>query len=137
MTFGEYPGWYGGHQVPGIRLRFEDGVIVEASSESHEDFLLTTLDTDEGARRLGEFGIGCNEGIDRAYGNALFDEKIYGTIHLAVGAGFPPRRHERERRPLGHRQGAQERRRDLARRRARPEERRMAVLAVSQRPRGV
>ena len=44
---------------------------------------------DEGARRLGEFGIGCNEGIDRAYGNALFDEKIYGTIHLAIGAGFP------------------------------------------------
>ena len=89
VTFGEYPGWYGGHQVQGIRFRFEDGVIVEASSETDEDFLLTTLDTDEGARRLGEFGIGCNEGIDRAYGNALFDEKIHGTIHLAIGAGFP------------------------------------------------
>ena len=89
VTFGEYPGWYGGHQVRGIRFRFEDGVIVEASSESDEDFLLATLDTDAGARRLGEFGIGCNEGIDRAYGNALFDEKIYGTIHLAIGAGFP------------------------------------------------
>jgi aminopeptidase len=89
VTFGEYPGWYGGHQVQGIRFRFEDGVIVEASSESDEDFLLATLDTDEGARRLGEFGIGCNEGIDRAFGNALFDEKIYGTIHLAIGAGFP------------------------------------------------
>jgi aminopeptidase len=89
VTFGEYPGWYGGHQVHGIRFRFEDGVIVEASAENDEDFLLATLDTDEGARRLGEFGIGCNEGIDRAYGNPLFDEKIYGTIHLAVGAGFP------------------------------------------------
>jgi aminopeptidase len=89
ITFGEYPGWYGGHQVRGIRFRFEDGVIVDASAESHEDFLLATLDTDEGARRLGEFGIGCNEGIDRAYGNALFDEKIYGTVHLAIGAGFP------------------------------------------------
>jgi aminopeptidase len=89
VTFGEYPGWYGGHQVHGIRLRFEDGVVVDASAESDEDFLIATLDTDEGARRLGEFGIGCNEGIDRAYGNALFDEKIYGTIHLAVGAGFP------------------------------------------------
>ena len=64
-------------------------VIVEASAETDEDFLLRTLDIDEGARRLGEFGIGCNEGIDRAYGNALFDEKIYGTIHLAIGAGFP------------------------------------------------
>jgi aminopeptidase len=89
VTFGEYPGWYGGHQVRGIRFRFEDGVIVEASSETHEDFLLTTIDVDEGARRLGEFGIGCNEGIDRAYGNALFDEKISGTVHLAIGAGFP------------------------------------------------
>jgi aminopeptidase len=89
VTFGEYPGWYGGHQVQGIRFRFEEGVIVEASSETDEDFLLETLDTDEGARRLGEFGIGCNEGIDRAYGNALFDEKIHGTIHLAIGAGFP------------------------------------------------
>jgi aminopeptidase len=89
VTFGEYPGWYGGHQVPGIRFRLVDGVIVDASAENDEDFLLATLDTDEGARRLGEFGIGCNEGIDRAYGNPLFDEKIYGTIHLAIGAGFP------------------------------------------------
>jgi aminopeptidase len=89
VTFGEYPGWYGGHQVHGIRFRFEDGIIVEASAESDEEFLLTTLDTDAGARRLGEFGIGCNQGIDRAYGNALFDEKIHGTIHLAIGAGFP------------------------------------------------
>jgi len=89
VTFGEYPGWYGGHQVQGIRFRFEGGTIVEASSHSDEDFLLTTLDVDDGARRLGEFGIGCNEGIDRAFGNALFDEKIYGTVHLAIGAGFP------------------------------------------------
>jgi aminopeptidase len=89
VAFGEYPGWYGGHHVRGIRLRFEDGVVVEASSDSDQDFLLTTLDTDEGARRLGEFGIGCNEAIDRAYGNTLFDEKIYGTVHLALGAGFP------------------------------------------------
>ena len=89
VTFGEYPAWYGGHQLRGVRLRFEKGRIVEASAENDEDFLLATLDTDEGARRLGEFGIGCNEGIDRAYGNPLFDEKIYGTIHLAIGAGFP------------------------------------------------
>jgi aminopeptidase len=89
VTFGEYPGWHGGHHVHGIRLRFEDGVVTEASSKSDEEFLLATLDTDDGARRLGEFGIGCNEGIDRAYGNALFDEKIYGTVHLALGAGFP------------------------------------------------
>ena len=50
---------------------------------------LTTLDTDEGARRLGEFGIGCNPGIQRHMRNTLFDEKIEGTVHLAVGNGFP------------------------------------------------
>jgi aminopeptidase len=89
VTFAEYPAWYGGFQLRGVRLAFTDGVVVEASAENDEDFLLKTLDTDEGAGRLGEFGIGCNEGIDRAYGNPLFDEKIYGTVHLAIGAGFP------------------------------------------------
>jgi aminopeptidase len=89
VTFSEYPAWYGGFQLRGVRLRFEGGRIVEASSENDEDFLHATLDTDEGARRLGEFGIGCNPAITEPLGNPLFDEKIYGTVHLAVGAGFP------------------------------------------------
>ena len=73
---------------------------------SNEEFLLETLDTDEGARRLGELGIGCNPGITRYMKNTLFDEKINGTVHLAVGTRLPrPRRHERQRDPLGHRQG--------------------------------
>ena len=63
--------------------------MVEASATSDEEFLLGTLDTDEGARRLGEFGIGCNPGIQRHMRNTLFDEKMEGTIHLAVGTGFP------------------------------------------------
>jgi aminopeptidase len=89
ITYSEYPACYLGHEVEGVRLRFEGGTIVEASATSDEEFLLGTLDTDEGARRLGEFGIGCNPGIQRHMRNTLFDEKMAGTIHLAVGTGFP------------------------------------------------
>jgi aminopeptidase len=89
ITYSEYPACYLGHEVEGVRLRFESGTIVEASATSDEEFLLGTLDTDEGARRLGEFGIGCNPGIQRHMRNTLFDEKMAGTIHLAVGTGFP------------------------------------------------
>jgi len=89
VTFSEYPACYFGHQVYGVRLRFEDGRVVEASAERDEEFLLATLDTDESARVLGEFGIGCNPGIQEHMKNTLFDEKIYGTVHFAVGHGFP------------------------------------------------
>jgi aminopeptidase len=89
ISYSEYPACYLGHEVDGVRLRFEGGRIVEASATSDEAFLLGTLDTDEGARRLGEFGIGCNPGITRHMKNTLFDEKMEGTIHLAIGTGFP------------------------------------------------
>ncbi|MGE5272243.1 MAG: aminopeptidase [Verrucomicrobiota bacterium] len=89
ITFSEYPACYLGHEVEGVRLRFEGGRVVDASAKSDEEFLLGTLDTDDGARRLGEFGIGCNPGIQRHMKNTLFDEKMEGTIHLAVGTGFP------------------------------------------------
>lgn len=89
ISYSEYPACYLGHEVAGVRFRFEGGRIVEASAVSDEAFLLGTLDTDEGARRLGEFGIGCNPGIQRHLKNTLFDEKIEGTIHLAIGTGFP------------------------------------------------
>jgi aminopeptidase len=89
VTFSEYPACYGGRAVETVRLRFDGGRVVEASASSDEDFLLATLDTDAGARVLGEFGIGCNPGIQRHTKNTLFDEKIEGTIHLAVGNGFP------------------------------------------------
>jgi aminopeptidase len=62
---------------------------VEASARKNEAFLHTVLDTDPGARYLGEFAIGTNEGIDRFTKSILFDEKIGGTIHMAVGAGYP------------------------------------------------
>jgi aminopeptidase len=89
ISYTEYPACYLGHEVSGVRLRFEAGVIVEASAETDEAFLLGTLDQDEGARRLGEFGVGCNPGIQRHMKNTLFDEKMEGTIHLAIGTGFP------------------------------------------------
>jgi aminopeptidase len=89
IAFGEFPAVYQGREVQGIRLRFEGGRVVDASAETNEQFLLDTLDTDEGARRVGELGIGCNPGITRYMRNILFDEKIDGTAHIALGAGFP------------------------------------------------
>ena len=89
ISYSEYPACYLGHEVAGVRFRFEGGVIVEASATTDEEFLIGTLDTDEGARRLGEFGIGCNPGIQRHMRNTLFDEKMEGTIHFAIGTGFP------------------------------------------------
>jgi aminopeptidase len=88
VTF-SYPAVYGGREVAGVKLRFEDGRIVDASAERNEDFLIKTLDTDEGARRLGELGIGTNYGIDRFTKEILLDEKIGGTVHLAVGMSYP------------------------------------------------
>ena len=84
-----YPAIYGGREVAGVRLRFEDGKIVDASAERNEEFLVQTLDTDDGARRLGELGIGANYGIDRFTKEILLDEKIGGTVHLAVGMSYP------------------------------------------------
>jgi len=89
VEFSEFPAVYAGRELTGIRFRFEGGRIVDASAQSNEDFLVQTLDVDEGARRLGELGIGCNPGITRYMKNTLFDEKINGTVHLAVGRGFP------------------------------------------------
>jgi aminopeptidase len=88
ITFSEYPACLGGRALDRVWLRFEGGRVVDASAATDEDFLLTTLDTDEGARVLGEFGIGCNPGIQRHTQNTLFDEKIEGTVHFAIGSGF-------------------------------------------------
>ncbi|GAB4536355.1 MAG: aminopeptidase [Anaerolineales bacterium] len=84
-----YPAIYGGRVVEGVQLRFEQGRVVEASATSNEAFLLQMLDSDPGARYLGEFAIGTNFQIDRFIGHILFDEKIGGTFHMALGAGYP------------------------------------------------
>jgi aminopeptidase len=88
VTFSEFPAVWSGRDVKGVRLRFEGGRIVDASAETEQEFLLATLDTDEGARRLGELGIGCNPAITRYMRNTHFDEKMDGTVHFAVGHGF-------------------------------------------------
>ncbi len=84
-----YPAIYGGQAVEGIRLEFENGAVVDARAEKNEKFLIKTLDTDPGARVLGELGIGTNYGITAFTGEILLDEKIGGTIHLALGASYP------------------------------------------------
>lgn len=84
-----YPAIVGGRAVSGIELRFENGRVTDASAEAHEDLLLAQLDTDAGARYLGEFAIGTNFGIDRFTGMILYDEKIGGTAHMALGMGYP------------------------------------------------
>ncbi len=78
-----------GVEVAGIELEFRAGRVVSARADRGEDYLLATLDTDPGARVLGELGIGTNLGIDRPVGAILFDEKIGGTVHLALGRSYP------------------------------------------------
>jgi aminopeptidase len=84
-----FPASYGGRTVSGVRFRFEDGKVVDASAEQGEDFLLEMLDTDDGARRLGELGIGTNFGIATGTKEILLDEKIGGTVHMAIGMSYP------------------------------------------------
>ncbi len=78
-----------GREIADIRLRFAAGAVVDASASKNEAFLIETLDTDPGARRLGEFAFGTNEAITRWTKNILLDEKMGGTVHMALGAGYP------------------------------------------------
>jgi aminopeptidase len=78
-----------GVPVSGVRLEFRDGKVVGARADHGQDYLDATLETDPGARFLGELGIGTNAGIDRATGKILLDEKMAGTVHLALGRSYP------------------------------------------------
>jgi aminopeptidase len=78
-----------GIDVDGVELEFRDGEVVAAHADVGEDYLQHALATDDGARRLGEIGIGTNYGIARPTGTILFDEKIGGTVHLALGRSYP------------------------------------------------
>jgi aminopeptidase len=75
-------------RVAGARLVFRGGEVVDAAADAGEELLLQALETDPGARRLGELGLGCNNAITRPLNNVLFDEKMSGTVHLALGQGF-------------------------------------------------
>lgn len=88
ITF-NFPAIRFGREVRGIRLRFEEGRVVEATAERNEAYLRKVLDIDEGARIVGEFAFGTNYNISRFSRNTLFDEKIGGTVHLALGKSYP------------------------------------------------
>lgn len=87
--FYDLPTLYQGREVQGIHLTFKGGQVVEAHAEVGNDVLQAALSTDQGARYLGEIGIGTNYGIQVPSKNILFDEKIGGTVHLAVGSSYP------------------------------------------------
>ena len=84
-----YPAIYQGNGVEGAELTFEKGKVVKATARKNEAYLLSVLDTDAGSRYVGELGIGTNFEIQQFTGSILFDEKIGGTIHLAIGKGYP------------------------------------------------
>ncbi len=84
-----FPAVHHGREVQGARLVFKNGKVIEASATKGEDFLISMLDTDAGSRFLGECAIGTNYQIKNYTRNTLFDEKIGGTVHFAVGAGYP------------------------------------------------
>jgi aminopeptidase len=84
-----FPASFAGRSVEDVRLRFEHGRVVEATAAQGQDYLDKMLALDEGARRLGEFAFGNNRNVDRCTKNVLFDEKMGGTVHLALGASIP------------------------------------------------
>jgi aminopeptidase len=84
-----YPAIYGGVAVEGAELTFSNGRITKASAVKNQDYLLKMIETDAGARYLGEFAIGTNFEINKFTGQILFDEKIGGSFHMALGAGYP------------------------------------------------
>ncbi len=84
-----FPAIYGGREVENVRLEFKQGKVVKAQADKGEDYLNAMLDTDPGARFVGELAFGTNYSIKRFTKNTLFDEKIGGTMHIAVGASLP------------------------------------------------
>lgn len=84
-----YPAGYAGRRVGGVELEFRGGEVVRAEAEEGADLLREMLSLDDGARRAGEFSFGLNESVTEFTGHTLFDEKIGGTVHLALGASYP------------------------------------------------
>ena len=84
-----YPAIYNAVMVEGVELNFTNGKVTKARAEKNQPYLMEMLESDDGAHYLGEFAIGTNYGIDRFSHNILFDEKLGGTFHMALGAGYP------------------------------------------------
>lgn len=85
----DFPQIYRGNEAQGVHLFIENGKVVNAKADKGEDYLNAMLDMDEGSRGIGEIAIGTNAEIQEVTGNILFDEKIGGSIHMAVGASYP------------------------------------------------
>ena len=83
-----YPAIYGGREVSGVYLEFKDGKIIKSSADKNEQFLKEMIATDEGSHKLGELGIGLNPKLTKPIKSILFDEKLNGTIHLAIGSAY-------------------------------------------------
>ena len=97
-----YPAIFQGREVDDVRLRFADGEVLEATASRGEDLLREMVAVDEGARRVGEFAFGLNEAVTSFTREILFDEKIGGTVHLALGTAYPETEElEPLRAPLG------------------------------------
>jgi aminopeptidase len=89
QVYFSYPTIYNGREVSGVRLWFKNGAVVKATADKNEDFLRQTLETDAGAKKVGEFAFGTSRGITRFTRQILFDEKINGSFHMALGASYP------------------------------------------------
>jgi aminopeptidase len=87
-TFVDLPVNYGGHDICGIYLKFEEGQIVEYRADQGHDHLSAVIETDDGSHRLGEVALGMNPGLDRVLKHPLFVEKVGGTLHIAIGASY-------------------------------------------------
>ena len=85
----DYPQNYRGNCAHGVHLWIENGLVVKATAEQGEEFLNAMINMDEGSHGIGEIAIGTNDEIQEITGNILFDEKIGGAIHMAVGASYP------------------------------------------------
>jgi aminopeptidase len=85
----KYPAIYQGQEVIDVELWFEDGKVVKEKASKGDELLSSVLNTDDGSRFIGEWGIGTNYGIKKFTKNMLFDEKMGGTIHFAMGKGYP------------------------------------------------
>jgi aminopeptidase len=84
-----YPAIIQGRVVEGVELTFKKGKVIKATAKTNEDFLHEMLNVDKGAKYVGEWAVGTNFNIDRFTGHILFDEKIGGSFHMALGAGYP------------------------------------------------
>ena len=85
----DYPACYNGFEVEGVELEIKDGIIISALAKKNHEFLNKMISMDEGSNKIGEIAFGINKNIKTFSKSILFDEKIGGTMHMAIGASYP------------------------------------------------